>query len=139
MKDWNYAAAAVILAVSIPLSHADAACETADLEDRWDAYAIGDDFDFETAYWQRCTLEFNDKGRVRSGSCRDHLGQSSTLSSSDFRLSRSCRLSGPFEQSFDEVSVSCEVRATLTADKQILSGVGECEDGDLFVFNMVRR
>jgi hypothetical protein len=139
MKNRVWAAVIALPAVGMTLSHAHAACQTADLDDGWDAYAIGSDFDLGDAYWQRCSLRIDDRGDVRSGSCRDHLGQSSTLSSSDFALSRSCRLTGSFEQTFDDFSASCEIRATLSADKQIASGVGQCDDGDLFVFNMVRR
>jgi hypothetical protein len=139
MKNRIWAALIALAAVWLTLSHAHAACKTADLDDSWDAYAIGNDFDFGAAYWQRCSLRIDDRGRVNSGSCTDHLGQRSTLSSSDFRLSRSCRLTGPFEQTFDEPSATCAIRATLSANKQVASGVGQCEDGDLFVFNMVRR
>jgi hypothetical protein len=139
MNKRNLAAVITLLTVWMTPWHAHAACQTADLDDGWDAYAIGSDFDSGAGYWQRCSLRIDDRGRVRSGSCKDHLGQNSTLSSSDFRLSRSCRLTGSFEQVFDDFSARCEIRATLPADKQIANGVGECDDGDLFVFNMVRR
>ncbi|MGH6899497.1 MAG: hypothetical protein ACREJ5_23595 [Geminicoccaceae bacterium] len=138
MRDWIWSVSVATLAVLMPLSGSHAACRPSDLEDRWDAYAIGDDFG--VAYWQRCSLRIDDRGRFRSGSsCKDHLGEESTLSSADFRLRRSCLLTGSFEQSFEEASAICDIRATLSADKQILSGVGECDDGDIFLLNMVRR
>jgi hypothetical protein len=93
MKHWIGAVCVATVAVAIPFTHARAACAVSDLEDRWDAYAMGADFD--VAYWQRCTLYINSRGRFRSGtSCRDHLGNNSTLSSADFSLSRGCVLTG---------------------------------------------
>ena len=138
MRSWIWAIFVAIVAVWMPVSHAHAACEISDLEDRWDAYAMG--ADLGVAYWQRCSLRFDDRGRFRSGStCREDQGEDSTLSSADFRLSRGCRLSGSFEQSFDGSSAECDIRATLSVDKQLVSGVGECDDGAIFFFNMVRR
>jgi hypothetical protein len=138
MKHHLLAKSVALVTVWLPLATAHAACDVANLEDRWDAYAMG--VDFGVAYWQRCTLRINDRGRFQSGSsCGDSEGENSVLSSSDFRLRRNCVLTGSFKQTFDEISVRCDVRATLSSDKQIVSGVGECDDGEIFLFNMVRR
>ena len=138
MKDRIGAIYIAMAVVSIPLAHAQAACAASDLEGRWEAYAIGDDFGF--GYWQRCSLRIDNRGRFRSGSkCRENDGDKSTLSSSDLRLKRSCILTGSLRQTFGGTSFRCDIHATLSADKQILSGVGECDDGDIFLFNMVRR
>jgi hypothetical protein len=137
MKDRIWALAVAMAAAGIPLSPAHAACEGFDLEGRWDAYAIG--AAFGPGYWQRCSLDLNERGLFRDGSsCRDDGGDKSDLSGR-LSLSSSCRLRGSLRQDSDDSSKRCDIRGTLSVDKQIVSGVGECRDGDIFLFNMVSR
>jgi len=127
--------AALLLALAVSLQ-AQAACETSDLAGRWKAYSTGQSVDIGP-YIQECTVFANGRGRFRSGSgCTD----GSTLRSDDLEISRGCEIRGRFVQRLEgSGSLTCGVRATLSANKEIISGIGACEDGDFFLFNMVRR
>jgi hypothetical protein len=122
--------------IMVPLA-VEAACSTSDLAGRWDAYSVGvDDGD---PFWTRCSVRFNSAARILSGnSCINDTNGTSTLSG-QFRVNTSCRITGPFTQQFDDGSIRCSIRATLAIDGEIVSGVGKCNDGAIFSFNMVKR
>jgi hypothetical protein len=109
-----------------------AACEQADLSGRWSMYAIGQSAD---TFIQECIIHLNSNGKLRSGSkCAG-----STLRADELQVSNSCRITGAFMQRSEEGRMRCSLSAALAADKQIISGLGECEEGTFFLFNMVRR
>jgi hypothetical protein len=109
-----------------------AACKQADLSGRWSLYAIGQAAD---TFVQECIIHLSDNGKFRSGSrCAG-----TSLRSDGLQVSNSCRISGAFVQRSEEDRMRCSVTAALAADKQIISGLGECGENTFFLFNMVRR
>jgi hypothetical protein len=55
-------------------------------------------------------------------------------------VSSDCRVSGSFTQRFSAGSVRCNIpQATLSRDKEVVTGVGKCASGAIFSFNMVKR
>jgi hypothetical protein len=135
MKRFVLVATAVIplLAASAP---AMARCEPADLEGRWALFIHGDNF--ETAdfpFILGCTAILNKKGRVKSGSrCLSNALRAT------FEVSQSCTVVGEITLPLGNAPVTdCGISAAVTQSHEMISGVGECENDDIFLFNMVKR
>jgi hypothetical protein len=141
MKDQIWAIAVATVAVWTLSGHAKAACHPSDLAGSWDTYAIGRmpaPRDFRLV-WQRCPVVFDEEGRFsRDVACRDDFGEEGILSSGEFLVTSKCRIQGDYNAEL-LVPSTCSVRATMSADKQIVSGVGKCDNEAFFLLNMVRR
>jgi len=125
-------AAAVLLAVVC--GQAQAACKQSDLLDRWSAYAVGQSP--AELFVQECTIHITSTGEFRYGSkCTD----GSILTSTGMLVRNNCRVSGTFTQTLDGEDVSCEISGMVSASKEVISGVSECDEGTFFLFSMIRR
>ena len=121
-----------------PMS-ADAACAPVDLAGEWDAYSVG--ATTGEGVWNRCNVSFNSSARFLSGSsCRTDSGARSTLSG-QLSVDSSCRVTGRFTERFRGGTNTCSIpQATLSRDKEVVTGVGKCANGaGIFSFNMVKR
>jgi hypothetical protein len=126
--------------VTLVSSTAAAACTSGGLAGQWDAYTTGD-ADGEP-FWERCEFQFDAAGRLLPDSvCRTDTGDRSAISGR-LTLNSHCRATGSLTQRFPgEPPNACTLaRATLSKDREVLTGVGTCEGSrSIFSLTMIRR
>jgi hypothetical protein len=131
---WLIGPTAAILALTPSI--AEAVCARSDLQGSWDAYSVG--ADNRDPFWTRCTVRFAASGNIRSASCRDDDGEASTLAGT-LRVRNNCRANGTVTEEFSGGSIDCSIRSTLSPAKDVVAGVGECDEGTIFTFSMIKR
>jgi hypothetical protein len=93
-------------------------------------------------FWERCVLVFNKSGKILSESnCRTDTRERSSVSG-QFVVNSNCRITATLTQQFaGEKPNVCDVpQATLTRDRDSLTGVGTCGGSDsIFSLTLIRR
>jgi hypothetical protein len=140
MRTWLAASLLAGTVVTLASSSALAACALDDLAGRWDTYVFGNTSD--EPFWERCEIRFSSTGQILSGStCRTDTGERSSLSGR-FVLNSNCRITATLTQEFpgEEPNVCDIPQATLTKDKESLTGVGSCKGSNsIFSVTLIRR
>jgi hypothetical protein len=128
---------AAAIAMSLTATPAMADCTARDLAGRWAAFAYGNTTatDINLARINGCRVFLNNRGRFASESrCpgSDLRGR--------FEVSNSCVIAGIISQRFGAGGrIDCGISAAATASHEMISGIGACDNGDILIFNMVRR
>lgn len=140
MRTWLAASLLVGTVGVLSSSGAMAACARSDLAGQWDAYTSGNTSG--EPFWERCEIRFSNTGKILSGStCRTDTGERSSLSG-QFALNSNCRITATLTQQFPgEGPNVCDIpQATLTKDKESLTGVGSCKGSkSIFSLTFIRR
>jgi hypothetical protein len=135
MRKFLMTTAILLGTAAAPPTTAMAQCDPSDLEGRWALFVYGDNLETaDSPFILSCTAILNSNGRFKRGS---------RCASAELRaaleVNRNCTISGTITLRFnDGPNPSCGVNAAVTQDRQVISGVGACENDDLFMFNMVK-
>ena len=81
-----------------------------------------------------CVFLINRRGRFARSICVDRTSGSDlrSVNRGELSIRRNCLVSG-------ETNNVCQLSGTMTRDKEMISGVVDCDTGAVLLFNMVRR
>jgi hypothetical protein len=133
MKRHVYAVA--VLAMLVP-SVAGAACSQADMTGKSKAYALASSPTLGAATLS-CNITLSNVGKVTGGNCLSSAGINSSLSSGTIKLVDATKCI--FRGSFASASVNATIdSATLSPNKQVLTGVGTIGSDGVFLMTLIR-
>jgi hypothetical protein len=120
-------------AILLAASPAAADCTPRDLEGRWALFAHGESFvDGTFPFLLGCRVILNQAARLtRDSAC---LGGALR---GQLEVTKGCTIQGVIE--LREISVDCGISAAVTPDHDVVSGIAACDNGDGFLFNLIRR
>ena len=124
---------ALLIALAVPPLQAQAACKASDLGGRWDVYGMADTFGFGATF--DCVFAVNSRGRAARSICiaRAQGEKARSVNRGSLRIRSNCLISG-------QINGICEVNATMTRNKDVITGVYNCDaTGEVALFTMVRR
>jgi hypothetical protein len=111
-------------------------CDPAELSGTWRMFLYGDNFEtVDSPFILGCTAILGVQGTFRSGSTC--VGNELRA---DLDVRTNCTIRGVITQRFEDgTTLSCGVSAAVNLGRDFISGVGACENSDIFLFNMILR
>jgi hypothetical protein len=125
--------AALMLTLVAPLAPAHAACELSDLDGRWRAHMLTVNAAGRSLV-QECQITANEDGEFQRTRCA-----SIELDSDGLEVARNCQLTGAFILGLGGNELQCDVSATISISKEIISGRVACDPQPVFLLNMIKR
>jgi hypothetical protein len=124
----------IVLALMLPVT-AEAKCELGDLRGRWDVYGFLDSpLNLEGTL--KCVFVLNKSGRFSDAVCvgRSSAGTGGSVNRGRLTIRSNCAVSGEIKN-----TDSCRLSGTMTRNKDMISGVYDCDLSEVGLMNMVRR
>jgi hypothetical protein len=124
----------IVLALVLPVT-AEARCESGDLRGRWDVYGFLDSpLDLEGTL--NCVFVLNKSGRFIDAVCvaRSSAGRGGSVNRGRLTIRGNCAVRGEIKN-----TDSCRLSGTMTRNKDMISGVYNCDLTEVGLMTMVRR